>query len=149
MTEVEEDEFYLEEIEDTTAPIEKPKRPHALKGKAPSESQKANLLKGRDQAKAKKKVKDLENAVALVKGAGMDALLPPVPPVPPKKDKKKSRIVIQTQSSDDDSDNEPPQIVIRNNRKRTIEKPRPPTPPAPEPELFEPAPQAFRLKRTW
>ena len=135
----EEDEYYLEEIDDEPVPlVEKPKSKKQM-----SEKQLANLAKGRDAMVAKK--------TARLATAKADVIPPPPalkrndPPLPKKK-KKAQRIIIQNDSSSESDDE--PTIVIRNSRKRSVEKPPPSLPePVFEPEFFEPTPVPFRLKR--
>ena len=155
-----EEEYYLEEVEDEPEPIvEKPKRVSAGKGKPATEYQLANLAKGRealarrkeerikkeyDEIEAKKPKKELPAPPVLKRNE------PELPKQPKKKKKKAQRIIIQNDSdnSSSESDDEPT-IVIRNSRKRNVEKPRPPSPePEPEPEYYyEPEPAPFRLRR--
>jgi len=151
-----EEEYYLEEVEDEPEPvIEKPKRVSVSKGKPATEYQLANLAKGRealakrkeerikkeyDEMEKKKPVKELPAPPALKRND------PPELPKLPKKKKKAQKIIIQNDSSSSESDDEPT-IVIRNSRKRNVEKPRAPSP-EPEPEYYyEPEPAPFRLRR--
>jgi hypothetical protein len=121
----------LEIVEDSGA-IEKVKKPHKSKGKPPSESQLANLQKGRDARKANfiAKVEEKAKEVVLKKPELVRQVAqslpsqPPATPDPPKKPKKKSNkqvIVLQddTSSSDDD---EPQQIIIRRSKKKAKDK---------------------------
>ena len=152
------EEYYLEEVEDEPEPIvEKPKRVSAGKGKPATEYQLANLAKGRE-ALARRKEERIKKEYDEIEAKKPKKELPAPPvlkrnepelPKQPKKKKKAQRIIIQNDSdnSSSESDDEPT-IVIRNSRKRNnVEKPRPPSP-EPEPEYYyEPEPAPFRLRR--
>jgi hypothetical protein len=118
----------LEIVEDSGA-IEKVKKPHKSKGKPPSESQLANLQKGRDKRK--------ENFIAKVEEKAKEVILkkpelvrqvaqsmPSQPPAdPPKNPKKKgNKQVIVLQDDSDSSDDEPQQIIIRRSKKKPKDK---------------------------
>lgn len=114
----------LEIVEDSGA-IEKVKKPHKSKGKPPSETQLANLQKGRDARKANfiAKIEEKAKEVVLKKPELVRQVaqsMPSQPPAdPPKKPKKKgNKQVIVLQDDSDSSDDEPQQIIIRRSKKK-------------------------------
>lgn len=118
----------LEIVEDSGA-IEKVKKPHKSKGKPPSETQLANLQKGRDARKANfiAKVEEKAKEVVLKKPELVRQVaqsMPSQPPAdPPKKPKKKgNKQVIVLQDDSDSSDDEPQQIIIRRSKKKENKK---------------------------
>jgi hypothetical protein len=120
----------LEIVEDSGA-IEKVKKPHKSKGKPPSETQLANLQKGRDARKANfiAKVEEKAKEVVLKKPELVRQVAqsmpsqPPATPDPPKKPKKKAnKQVIVLQDDSDSSDDEPQQIIIRRSKKKENKK---------------------------
>lgn len=123
-----EQEEDLEIVEDSGA-IEKVKKPHKSKGKPPSESQLANLQKGRDKRKENfiAKIEEKAKEVVLKKPELVRQVaqsMPSQPPAdPPKKPKKKSnKQVIVLQDDSDSSDDEPQQIIIRRSKKKPKDK---------------------------
>ena len=150
-----EEVFREEPTEEEEAPsnIEKPKKPHGNKGRAPTAAQIANLEKGREVRKAmkderiKEEVKKRPNVAKALK---VELAVPSQPEPPPKpKDKKKRKQVIVFQS-DSESDEEAQQIVIKRSKRKPTQKKEPEPEPEeyyePEPQFFEPEPR-FRLKR--
>jgi hypothetical protein len=125
-----EQEEDLEIVEDSGA-IEKVKKPHKSKGKPPSETQLANLQKGRDARKANfiAKIEEKAKEVVLKKPELVRQVAqsmpsqPPATPDPPKKPKKKgNKQVIVLQDDTSSSDDEPQQIIIRRSKKKPKDK---------------------------
>jgi hypothetical protein len=141
------------EEEDAPSAIEKPKKPHGNKGRAPTAAQIANLEKGREVRKAmkderiKEEVKKRPNVAKALK---VELAVPSQPDTPPPKPKLKRHKQVIVFQSDSESDEEANQIII----KRSKRKPTPKKAPEPEqeeyyepePQFFEPEPR-FRLKR--
>jgi hypothetical protein len=144
------------EEEDAPSAIEKPKKPHGNKGRAPTAAQIANLEKGREVRKAmkderiKEEAKKRPNVAKALKVELAVPSQPDTPPIPPKPKLKRHKQVIVFQS-DSESDEEANQIIIKRSKRKPAPKKAEPIQEQeeyyePEPQFFEPEPR-FRLKR--